>query len=164
MAISPVPAPQPQVTERRATVRDVPAMFRLINHWADQRQMLPKALHTLCNTVRDFWVAEESGEVVGCCGLRIYTEDLAEVCSLAVAPGKQGRGIGQSLVKCCHGEARAMGIRRVFALTYQVAFFERLGYRIVDMDSLPEKVWRDCVNCPFLDNCNETAMIRELGA
>ena len=55
-----------------------------------------------------------------------------------------------------------MQIKRVFALTYQVRFFERLGFRVVSMDLLPEKVWRDCVNCPFLDNCNETAMILEI--
>lgn len=154
--------PAPEVVERKATVRDVPAMFRLINFWADRRQMLPKPLHALYKGIRDFWVAEEAGEVVGCCGLRVYTEDLAEVCSLAVAPGRQGRGIGQALVRCCLEEARAMGLRRVFALTYQVRFFEKLGFRVISMDALPEKVWRDCVNCPFLDNCNETALLLEL--
>jgi amino-acid N-acetyltransferase len=159
LALSPVP--EPQIVERKATVRDVPAIFQLIGHWADQRQMLPKSMHTLCNTIREFWVAEEGEEVVGCCALRIYTPELAEVCSLAIAPSKQGRGLGQSLVKCCFEEARAMGIRRVFALTYQVRFFERLGMRVISMDELPEKVWRDCVNCPFLDNCNETALIIE---
>lgn len=160
MALSPVPAPRS--VERKAAMRDVPAMFRLINHWADQRQMLPKSLHALHAAVRDFWVAEEDGEVIGCCGLRIYTDDLAEVCSLAIAEGKQGRGLGQSLVRCCLDEARAMEIKRVFALTYQVRFFERLGFSVVSMDLLPEKVWRDCVSCPFLDNCNETAMILEI--
>jgi amino-acid N-acetyltransferase len=152
----------PTLTARKASMDDVPGIFRLIGLWADQRQMLPKSLHQICHAIREFWVTEEDGEIVGCAALRIYTQGLAEICSLAVAPGQQGRGIGQGLVRRCLDEARGLGITRVFGLTYQVAFFEKLGFQVTPMDSLPEKVWRDCASCPFLDNCNETAVIFDL--
>ncbi|MBN1476327.1 N-acetyltransferase [Candidatus Sumerlaeota bacterium] len=155
-------SPLPTLTERKASMNDVPGIFRLIGFWADQRQMLPKSLHQICHAIREFWVSEEGGEVIGCAALRIYTQRLAEICSLAVAPGHQGRGIGQRLVQRCLEEARELGITRVFGLTYQVAFFERLGFQVTPMDILPEKVWRDCASCPFLDNCNETAVIIDL--
>lgn len=156
------PEPIPQLIERKATVQDVPAIFGLISHWADQRQMLPKPIHAIYRSIREFWVLEEAGEIVGCCGLRIYSENLAEVCSLAIAPGHQGQGLGPVLVNNCLAEARNLGIKRVFALTYQVRFFERLGFAITPIENLPEKVFQDCTGCPFLNNCNETALIIQL--
>jgi amino-acid N-acetyltransferase len=157
MAVGPIPVPD--LIERRAELRDVPAMAALIGHWAERREMLPRSETDLCRTIRDFWIVEEEGRVLGCCGLRIFSQDLAEVCSLAIAPEEQGRGLGRVLVQLCLAEARDKAISRVFALTYQVGFFERVGFAVTPMDALPDKVWRDCVNCPFLDNCNETAVI-----
>ena len=151
---------RPQPLIRKANLHDVPAMHALIKHWADQRQMLPRTIDQLCNRVRTFWVAEEDGRVIGCAALRIYTPELSEICSLAIAEGQQGRGLGQSLVNACLQEAKDLGGSRVFALTYQIAFFERLGFAVTGMENLSEKVWADCNSCPFLDNCNETAMIR----
>jgi amino-acid N-acetyltransferase len=157
MAVSPIPVSQP--TLRHAQPRDVPELFRLINHWADQKQMLPKSLHHLFKAVRDFWVVEEADQVLGCGSLRIYNGELAEIASLAIDPTAQGRGFGRMLVDQCIEEARTLGLKRVFGLTYQVDFFVKLGFRVIPMDDLPEKVWRDCVDCPFLDACNETAVL-----
>ena len=157
MATSPIPISQP--FERKARVHDVEALGKLINHWAEQRQMLPKTEYQLFRTIRSFWVLEEGGEIIGCSSLRIYTRELGEVCSVAIAPGHQGRGLGKRLVDCAMREAKDLGLSKVFCLTYQVEFFEKIGFAVTRMENLPEKVWADCVNCPFQDNCNETAMI-----
>ncbi len=159
MAIAPL-APLP-LTARRATRHDIPAVAALIAHWAAQGQMLRKTAAEIARDIADFWVAEEAGKVIGCGALRIYSPDLAEICSLAIAPEARGRGLGADLVQRGLEEAWARGIGRVFALTYQVKFFGRLGFRVIDKADLPAKIWRDCVNCPRQDHCDETAMIIE---
>ncbi|MCD6518401.1 MAG: N-acetyltransferase [Anaerolineae bacterium] len=147
---------------RKALVQDVPAMARLINWFASQGQMLPRSHHQIYQYLRDFIVAEEDGEIVGCGALHIVWEDLAEVRSLAVQESHQRRGIGRRLVQALLQEARELGLPRVFALTYQQTFFEELGFHVVPRESLPHKIWGDCLNCPKFPNCDEIAMILDL--
>ncbi|MEO1237506.1 MAG: N-acetyltransferase [Planctomycetota bacterium] len=153
---------------RPATIADVPAMGRLINDAAEFGLMLPKSAATLYENVREFRIAadqsrEESGHaVVGVAGLSVIWADLAEIVSLVVAPAARGTGLGRRLVEDCVDEARRLGISRVMALTYEQAFFERLGFGVVDREHLPLKVWADCVRCPKHDACDEIAMVRVL--
>jgi amino-acid N-acetyltransferase len=85
-------------------------------------------------------------------------EDQAEIRSLAVAQAYQGRGLGRVLVATLLDEARTLGLPGVFALTYQQGFFERMGFRVVAHESLPHKIWSDCLNCPKYPHCDEIAM------
>ncbi|HEX8521517.1 MAG TPA: N-acetyltransferase [Tepidisphaeraceae bacterium] len=147
---------------RTATIHDVPAMQEIVNSHAELGKMLFKSFAQLYETLRDYAVYEEDDQVVGVVALAIIWADLAEVRSLAVAEGFQGRGIGKKLVQWCVDEARRLGIRRIMSLTYEQAFFERLGFVVVEKDSLPLKVWSDCVRCPKRDGCDEIAMVREL--
>jgi amino-acid N-acetyltransferase len=101
-------------------------------------------------------VAERAGRLVGCGALTIEWDNLAEIKSLAVVRTYQRRGIGRRLVKACLAESRRLGIGRVFALTSSPAFFERLGFARVPRESLPHKVWSDCLNCPKFPDCDET--------
>jgi amino-acid N-acetyltransferase len=87
---------------------------------------------------------------------------LAEVRSLAVHPDHIGRGIGRSLTEWCIQDARRMQIRRIMSLTYEQKFFEKLGFVVVPKETLPLKVWSDCVQCPKRDGCDEIAMVREI--
>jgi amino-acid N-acetyltransferase len=48
------------------------------------------------------------------------------------------------------------------ALTYEQTFFEKSGFEVVPKDSLPLKVWSDCIRCPKRDGCDEIAMVRVL--
>ena len=139
-------------------------MARIINDAAEFGLMLPKSLATLYENVREFQVVEgdATGEVVGVCGLSVIWANLAEVVSLAVAPSQRGKGLGKQLVLACLDEARQLQIRRVMSLTYEQAFFERLGFGVVDRQELPLKVWADCVRCPKNEACDEIAMIRVL--
>lgn len=152
-----------QIFVRPATVRDVPAMARLISTFAERGRMLFRSHAELYETLRDFVVAiDDTGKVVGVCALEIVWADLAEVKSLAVSSDCHGRGIGRKLVEAVVAEAQKLEIQKVFALTYEQAFFERIGFGVVDRNSLPLKVWSDCIKCPKRDGCDEIAVVRQL--
>jgi amino-acid N-acetyltransferase len=124
--------------------------------------MLFKSYAQIYDRLRDFAVYDINGEVVGCVALAIIWADLAEVRSLAVHPDHIGRGIGRSLTEWCIQDARRMQIRRIMSLTYEQKFFEKLGFVVVPKETLPLKVWSDCVQCPKRDGCDEIAMVREI--
>src|SRR3954452_17585736 len=147
---------------RTATIHDVPRMQAIINSHAELGKMLFKNLAQLYEDLRDFAVFEENGHVVGCTALTIIWADLAEVRSLAVDAKQIGRGIGRKLVEWTVDEARRLQIRKLMALTYEQAFFEKIGFEVVSKEQLPLKVWSDCVRCPKRDGCDEIAVVRVL--
>ena len=151
---------------RNARVEDVPQMQAIINSHAGLGKMLFKNYAQLYETLRDYAVSVEGPpgeeEVTGCVALAIIWADLAEVRALAVADEHIGRGLGKQLVNWCVDEARRLGIRRIMSLTYEQGFFEKLGFAVVEKDTLPLKVWSDCVRCPKNVACDEIAMVREL--
>jgi amino-acid N-acetyltransferase len=142
---------------RKARIGDVKDLHRILNAFAAEGKLLPRSLS-------DFvvWESPETGEILGCCCLHIVWEDLAEVRSLAVVPDRQGRGIGTALVRACLNEACELGISRVFVLTYEVRFFENLGFRVTDKQVFPQKIWADCLHCTKFPDCDETAMVLEI--
>ena len=147
---------------RPATIHDVPRMQQIINSHAELGKMLFKSFGQLYEDLRDFGVFEENGEVVGCVALTIIWADLAEVRALAVDDDSRGRGIGKQLVEWSIAEARRLGIARLMALTYEQNFFEKLGFAVVPKETLPLKVWSDCVRCPKRDGCDEIAVVLDL--
>ncbi|MHB0978571.1 MAG: N-acetyltransferase [Thermoleophilia bacterium] len=147
---------------RGAGVADVPVIQRLINGYAGDGVMLPRSLHSIYGQLRDHLVAVEDGEIVGCVALSVVWEDLAEVRSLAVVKQAHGRGIGSVLVDRCLSEATALGIRRVFVLTFVPEFFRRHGFAEVEKSELPHKIWRECVHCVHFPDCDEVALVRDI--
>jgi amino-acid N-acetyltransferase len=149
---------------RPATIHDVPRIQEIISSHAELGKMLFKSLAQLYESLRDFAVYEIDAErrVVGCAAVSVLWADLAEVRSLAVDEDYRGRGIGRRLVEWCAEEATRLQIRRLMTLTYEQVFFEKLGFEVVPKESLPLKVWSDCVRCPKKDNCDEIAMVRVL--
>ncbi|MCL6639294.1 MAG: N-acetyltransferase [Firmicutes bacterium] len=147
---------------RKAKITDVESIHALITHYAEKGLMLARPRSMLYESLREFTVAVENGQVVAAGSLHIIWEDLAEVRALAVAPEYTCRGIGRGLIKMFLDEARDLAIPRVFALTYQQAFFEKCGFRAVPKESLPQKVWKECVNCPKFPNCEEVSMVYDL--
>lgn len=144
---------------RKAAIADIKEIHKLVNEFARKEQMIPRAVNELYENVRDFYVCEDNGRIAGVCALHILWEDLAEVRSLAVRREHQKLGIGRRLVRKCVEEAKALGIGRVFVLTYQREFFLRLGFGDVDKASLPQKIWGDCIRCPKFPECDEHALI-----
>jgi len=150
------------VNIRAALVKDAEPIRRLVNYYAERGRMLHRSLESIYDALREFIVAEVDGEIVGCAAVDLFWADLAEIKSLAVAQASCGRGVGTRLVRAAIDDARRLGVKRLFALTYEKEFFERLGFEVVDRDALPEKVWRECVACPKLDACDEIAMMLQL--
>jgi amino-acid N-acetyltransferase len=147
---------------RKAKIADLKQVQKLVNDYAKKEQMIPRSLNELYETVRDFIICEINGDICGVCSLHIMWEDLAEIRSLAVENKQQKKGIGRNLVKQCLKEAKTLGIKKVFALTYQPEFFRKLGFQDTDKASLPQKIWGDCVRCPRFPECDEHAVIIKL--
>jgi argininosuccinate lyase/amino-acid N-acetyltransferase len=114
--------------------------------------------------ILDFGVAVVDGKVVGCAALWIYTPQLAEIRSLGIDEAQQGRGIGREIVQYFLDLAKDLHIPKVFVLTRAPQFFEKCGFRTVSINSLPEKVLKDCANCPKNTCCDEIAMTYDTGA
>lgn len=149
-----------------ARMSHVPEIHRLITHHAELNRMLFRSHADLYEHLRDFFVCVEPVEgidrVVGCAALELVWRDLAEIKSLAVDEACRGRGIGTELVKAAVEEGRRLGLARIFALTREQRFFERLGFAIVARETLPHKVWTDCVRCPLQEHCDEIAVVLQL--
>jgi amino-acid N-acetyltransferase len=133
----------------------------LINKYAEQKLLLHKSLDEIYHLLRGFRIIKNEHEkIIACAHLDLFTEELAEVKSLVVAEEYQGLGLGRKLVEDCQLEAKELGIKKLFALTYQEEFFKKLDFEVVDLKTLPEKVFKECVTCPFFNNCNEIAMLK----
>lgn len=147
---------------RKAKVGDIPHIQDLINTFAKQDLMLPRSLNELYDNIRDFWVYEEHRKISGCCALHVSWQELAEIKSLAVRKEKQRKKIGTELALSCIEEAKELGAKKIFALTYTPNFFKQLGFRRVKHSDLPHKVWAECINCPKFPNCQEIALLKIL--
>jgi amino-acid N-acetyltransferase len=143
---------------RKASMEDVQHIHKLVNFYAAKGAMLPRSLSEICEEIRNFFVYEVDGEVVGCCALQPMWLDLAEIRSLAMDGRFQGEGIGSDLVRACLKDAKGLGVKRVFALTISPGFFERLGFERIPKEELPHKIWSECIKCPKFPNCDEVAV------
>ncbi|MCG2706678.1 MAG: N-acetyltransferase [Candidatus Omnitrophica bacterium] len=147
---------------RKARIEDIKQIQNLINFFAKQDLMLPRSLNELYENIRDFWVCQENKRIVGCCALHICWDDLAEIKSLAVVKQRQRKGLGAELVIASLSEAKQLGAKKVFVLTYRPEIFKRFGFKRVRHSQLPHKIWAECINCPKFPNCQEIAMFRQL--
>lgn len=144
---------------RPAEVGDVPRIKELIDPNVLKGVMLPKTLSELYESVRDFQVGVEGDRVIAVGALHVLWEDLAEIRSLAVDVECQGRGVGKAVTRALLEEAERLRVGRVFALTYATRFFTSLGFRLLDKNLLPRKVWSDCIHCHKFPICDEVAVI-----
>ena len=147
---------------RKATVDDAAAISDLIAPYAERDLMLPRPLAQLYDHLRDFHVACDDEGLAGCVALHVFDGQLAEVKSLAVAPRAVGHGLGGVLVRRCLDDARALGVRRVFALVLRDDLWRRLGFDVVARETLPQKVWGECIFCPKFHRCDEVAVVIDL--
>ena len=153
----------PSLFLRKANIQDVQPIHRLLMTFSSQGLLLPRSYSELYNHLRDFFVLDSEQGIVGCCALSITWENLAEIRSLIVGSSFQGQGWGRRLVDASLSEALTLSVYRIFTLTYQTQFFQRMGFSTVDKNVLPQKVWADCLHCPkFPDCCDEVAMLLEL--
>lgn len=150
---------------RKATIDDVKEIQNILSIYSQKGILLGRSLSELYDQVRDFfvWLNPEDSSITGTCGLHICWEDIAEIRALAVKEGYESLGIGKELVTACISEALEIGIKRLFVLTYVPEFFSNLGFHAVDKSVLPHKVWSDCLKCVKFPNCDEEAMMLDIG-
>jgi argininosuccinate synthase len=167
---------KPHIHFRAATPDDVPPIVALVAANARKGGLLPRSEASIRATLHNFMVAEMSSptepsaseqtvsakKVVGCGALLPMNANLVELRSLAVDETIRGAGIGQKLVAALIEEARRRHFGTIFALTRAIDFFLKSGFVITPKEQFPEKVWRDCVACPMLANCDEVAVTMQL--
>ena len=117
---------------RPAHTRDVKSIRTLVDSYAAPGQMLSKETVTLYESVQEFIVAEKDGVLVGCGALHILWEDLAEVRTVAVVQGLQKQGIGHQILEAIIERAREVGVEKIFCLTFQIEFFGRHGFEVIE--------------------------------
>ncbi len=148
---------------RKARLLDVPAIYDLLKYMAAKDLLLPRSLANIYEMIQTFWVGEnEDGRVVGVAALQVSWGDLAEVRSLAVEDDYAGHGLGRQLTLAVEGEARQLGARKIFVLTYVPQFFQKLNYEVITLEELPQKIWAVCFQCVHYPNCKETPLIKSL--
>ncbi|MGQ9921683.1 MAG: N-acetyltransferase [Desulfobacca sp.] len=146
---------------RKARIRDVLEIRKILRTFADKGLLLPRTLAELYSLVRDYYVYQNDpdGPILGVSALHVCWDSLGELRSVAVREPCQGQGIGSRLVETCLSEAITLGLEQVFVLTYRPDFFARFGFEVVDKNILPHIVWADCVRCSKFPECDEIAML-----
>lgn len=143
---------------RKAKVSDVEAIYEMILMYAKKGILLPRTRESLFENIQVIFVATLNEQVVGTASLHILDKDLAEIRSLVVAEEANGKGIGKLLVQKIVEETKQIGIPKLISLTYQVQFFEKCGFQVIEKMEMPQKVWKDCINCHKFPDCDEVAM------
>jgi amino-acid N-acetyltransferase len=175
-----------EVTIRPARTTDIKQVAHLIRGYVDERRLVAKERVTLYEDIQELRVAEatwtphhegahQHTEIVGCGALHVMWEDLAEVRTVAVAPAWRGRGIGHRIVEILLQQARDLGVRRLFCLTFEVDFFAHHGFEVIHGTPVSPRVYAELLRsldegvAEFLDlarvkpnTLGNTRMIREL--
>ncbi len=147
----------------KPNLSDVENIYRLIEFYAKRGDILMRSRENITERIREFFCARLDGKIIGIVSLRLFYPYLAEVRTLAIDEEFQGLKIGKKLVLACIEEAKGLGVKSVFALTFKKEFFEKLGFKVIDKKKLPsKKIWEDCINCPLFPNCGEEAVLLEL--
>ena len=146
-------------TVRQATLADVDSLMDMIEYWAKQGQNLPRKRNDIIRDIQTFAVCVKDDKVVGCACLYVYDSGLAEIRSLGVSPVIQRQGQGRAIVNYLLKRASKMFIQRVFVLTRSPEFFSKVGFQKTVIEALPEKILKDCENCPKREKCDEVAYI-----
>jgi amino-acid N-acetyltransferase len=145
---------------REALLRDAHQIHDLIASYSGDGTLLPRTLPEICENIRDFVVVENAGRILGCGALHLYGPHLAEVRSIAVFPEAKGNGAGRLLIDALLEQANRQEVTCVCLFTRIPSFFARMGFSVAVRENIPDKLYKDCLRCPRLNNCDEVAMFR----
>ena len=145
---------------RKAVLPDAEKIRALIEDFSVNGTLLPRSLPEIYENIRDFTVAVDGDELLGCGALHLYGIHLAEIRSIAVWPRYKGAGGGRLLVEALLGEAEEHHVHCVCLFTRIPEFFAHMGFAEARREELPDKIYKDCANCPKLHECDEVAMFR----
>lgn len=151
-----------QFTVEPACEKDIAGVQVLLNHYASMGQLLPRTKSDISANLEHFKVIKQNEAVVACGSVEHFTEELAEIRSLMVSANIKHSGLGRLLVENLIETAKQRKVGRLMALTYVPEFFHKMGFRTVNKEIFPEKIWGICVNCYKFHNCDEIAVLLEL--
>ena len=144
---------------REAVLPDAEQIHTLISAYSGDGTLLPRSLAEICENVRDV-VLQDEGRIIGCGALHLYGVHLAEIRSITVDPASQSVGGGRRLVKALLAQAEKHKVSCVCLFTRIPEFFSRMGFSVANHQDLPDKIHKDCYQCPRLYRCDEVAMVR----
>jgi amino-acid N-acetyltransferase len=144
---------------RAAKITDVKEIHKLVEYYANNKEMLHRSLNAIYEDIQEFVVLEHENKIIGCGALHVSWVDLAEVKALAIREDFQGKGFGRKIVEKLHENAKYLGIEKVFTLTFKPEFFKKLGYSVIPRETLPHKIWSECVNCYLFPDCGEVPLL-----
>jgi amino-acid N-acetyltransferase len=147
---------------RPANVYDAKDIYELLKFYSDRGLLLLRTMSNIYDNIRDFKILETGSQIIGIAALHVCWEDLGEIRSICVKEEFLRKGYGKILSDACIEDADKLKLKKIFVLTYQIDFFKKQGFFIIDKKSLPHKVWAECVNCPKFPNCDEVAMMKEI--
>ena len=151
-----------ELTVRKAVMHDIRPILELINGYAAKGVMLPRTEFEMSESIRDFTVVMRGEDLLGCGALHFYSPTIGELRSLAVHEHAKTHGVGRRVVEALVDEAKRYELDVVFAFTYVVEFFNKVGFQAVERGVLPLKAWKDCLRCPKFQACDEVAVLRVL--
>jgi len=144
----------------KPTLNDIKQMQELVLPEVKSGIILYRSDDEIASNIRSYKVAKDSKKIIGFVALHIHSPTLAEVRSLIVSESYRGFGIGKRLVNESVQEAKELGVKELFTLTYKKEFFEKLNFKEIPKESLPEhKIWADCIKCKHFPICDEIALI-----
>ena len=133
------------VVIRSAKTGDVKKIREIVDAYSDQRRLLSKETVTLFEAVQEFVVAELSGEVIGCGALHVLWEDLAEVRTVAVIESMHGKGVGHQILDQVLKNAKEIGVKKVFCLTFETKFFGAHGFEEIQGTPVTPEVYQQMI-------------------
>lgn len=135
-----------EITVRAATTADVTAIRRLVQPYAEERVLISKDAVAYYESIQEFRIAELAGRVVGCGALHVMWEDVAEIRTLATDPAVIGHGIGGRVLDALIGDARTIGVSRVFCLTFETSFFGKHGFVPIEGQAVSPEVYTELLH------------------
>ncbi len=151
------------ISYKKAKLKDVIAMQELVLPEVKSGKILFRSNDEIATNIRSYTLCFEDEKLVGFVAIHIHADDLGEVRSLIVSEDARGKGVGKELVKRTLVEGKELGVLKVFTLTYEREFFEKLSFVEIPKESLPEhKIWADCIKCKHFPICDEIALIIQL--
>jgi amino-acid N-acetyltransferase len=148
---------------RPAKVSDVKDIHKIVEFYANNKEMLHRSLNSIYENIQEYMVVEdEEGKIIACGALHVSWEDLAEIKALAVSEKYKGQGIGKKIVLRLQKNAEELGVGKVFALSFKPDFFIKLGYKVIPKETLPHKIWSECINCHLFPDCGEVPLLISL--
>lgn len=147
----------------KAKLSDIVLMQEVVQPEVEKGIILFRSSDEMATNIRSYILAKEDDQIIGFGALHFHADDLAEIRSLVVKDGFRGRGVGKGIVQTLMTEGGNLGVKKVFTLTYQKAFFETVGFNEIPKEALPtHKIWADCIKCKHFPICDEIALIKTI--